>query len=316
MNMDRFLSVVIPAYNEQSVLPHTVKAVCETLSRERIPFEMIFVDDGSQDGTWECIRALSGGGQDARVRGLRLSRHFGKDPSIFAGLCEARGACVAVMDCDLQHPPETLAAMYRLWEQGWQVVSGIKQERTRESGLHRALARAFNAALGRAAGVDMQGTSDFILLDRAPLEAVLSYREQDAFFRVIASLVGFRRTRISFSVAPRAAGNSKWSFVSLLRYAMQGITAFSGAPLAGAWWGAALFSSAALVSALTYAFSGEVSGEWIGIMLLLACAWILAALGVLGGYVYKLYRQAVNRPRFLIAERSGCEDEEVSENTL
>ena len=126
------LSVVIPAYREEDAVPAAARETAQILRQAQIPYELIFVDDGSSDGTWQAIRAASR--TDACVRGLSFSRNFGKEAAILAGLEAARGDCCAVMDCDLQHPPEKLPEMYRLWQEGWEVVNGVKTDRGRESG--------------------------------------------------------------------------------------------------------------------------------------------------------------------------------------
>ena len=183
------LSVVIPAYNEQEMVPAAAREIGAVLSAAGIENELIFVDDGSKDATWAQIRAASDAGQN--VRGVHFSRNFGKEAAIFAGLQHARGDCVAVIDCDLQHPPEKLVEMYRLWEQGVQVIEGVKADRGRESALHRLSAKIFYSLISRATKVDMSRASDFKLLDRRAVNVILTMREKRAFFRALSSWVGF-----------------------------------------------------------------------------------------------------------------------------
>lgn len=302
------LSVVIPAYNEEQTVEGTVRTVARIFEGEGIPFELLFVDDGSSDGTWESICRTSCA--DSRVRGVRLSRNFGKDPAVFAGLSKAQGDCVAVMDCDLQHPPATLVQMYRLWEDGYQVVRGMKRDGEKHSIFYKIFTRGFNSFLGRVTKSDMHGVSDFILLDKSAAHALLSYRERDAFFRVLASSIGFKRIDVPFTVARRSAGTSKWNFVSLLRYAVRGITGFSGVPAYAAFVGCALFFALGSICTVLGAFD-MISARAIGCMLLFGFAWLFASMGILGAYVYKLWRQCANRPQYIISEMCGENDEET-----
>ena len=175
------LSVVIPAYNEEEMVPAAAKAVAAVLENAAIAYEIVFVDDGSRDKTWPEIAALA----SKTVRGVHFSRNFGKEAAIFAGLQAAKGDCVAVMDCDLQHPPEKLVEMYRLWEQGAEVVEGVKSDRGKESAAHRLAAAAFYKIISRATRVDMSRASDFKLLDRKAVNVILTMREKRAFFRAL-----------------------------------------------------------------------------------------------------------------------------------
>ena len=211
------LSVVIPVYNEEGGVPAAARETAAVLRRARIPYELVFVDDGSKDGTWDAIRAASR--EDACIRGLSFSRNFGKEAAILAGLEAARGDCCAVMDCDLQHPPEKLPEMYRLWQEGWEVVNGVKTDRGRESGFHRLGAGIFNRLLSRAVGMDMTRASDFKLLDRRVVQALLSLPERGTFFRALAPWTGFRETELEFRVEERRTGKSHWSLLALARYA-------------------------------------------------------------------------------------------------
>ena len=165
------LSVVIPSYNEAGLVLPAAQTIGTILAEAHIEYELIFVDDGSRDGTWDEIQAAHR--ENAAVRGLRFSRNFGKEAAIFAGLRYAQGACCAVIDCDLQHPPEKLPEMVRLWEQGYAVVNGVKADRGTESAAYGLAARCFNALMSRAARIDMRRSSDFKLLDRQVVDALL-----------------------------------------------------------------------------------------------------------------------------------------------
>ena len=203
------LSVVIPAYNEEKMVPKTAKTVSGLLKAHQIPYELIFVNDGSKDGTWQEIeKAVS---TYPGITGVQFSRNFGKESAILAGLAAATGDCCAVMDCDLQHPPETLLEMYRLWsEEGYEIVEGVKHSRGKESALHKASAGMFYKIMTKAVGIDMSRASDFKLMDKKAVEALLVMPERNTFFRALSSWIGYRTTSVEFDVQEREEGESKW----------------------------------------------------------------------------------------------------------
>ena len=211
------LSVILPAYNEEKNVPAAAERISQILSEENIPCEIVFIDDGSRDGTWNEIKAASDR-YDA-VRGLHFSRNFGKEAAMFAGLESARGDCAVVLDTDLQHPPEKIVEMYRLWEQGYEVIEGIKDDRGSESVFHRAAADTFYKWMSRATGVDMSSSSDFKLLDRKVVDALNAMPERHVFFRALSFWVGFKRAEVKYSVQERTAGEIKWSTGALIKYA-------------------------------------------------------------------------------------------------
>lgn len=227
--MDKMLSVVLPAYNEEQMIKKTAQVVGDLLEKEQIPYELVFVNDGSKDHTWEKILELKE--ERAHIKGVCFSRNFGKEGAVFAGIAQAEGDCIAVMDCDLQHPPETLIKMYRLWEDGYQVIEGVKASRGRESFIHKMFAKTFYSIISDATGIDMSRASDFKLMDRQAAEEFLKLPERNVFFRALSSWVGFKTTYVEFDVQEREAGESKWSFKSLVRYAVNNITSFSAAPM-------------------------------------------------------------------------------------
>ena len=304
--MDKLLSVVIPAFNEEAMVEKAAVTVAGILRDAGIPYELIFVDDGSGDGTWEAV--LRAHAADKNVRGVSFSRNFGKDRAIFAGLSKARGDCAAVMDCDLQHPPEVLPRMYALWRQGLEIVEGVKRDRGEESGLHRLCAGGFYAVISRLAKLDMKRSSDFKLLDRKVVDTLLALPEEEVFFRGLAAFVGYRRAQVEFDVAERTAGESKWSFKSLARYAVSSVTAFSAAPLQLTTVFGVLFALAAVLTGVLYAVLGRDPGGWLvflGCLILLGAAVLLVCLGVAGYYIGRIYRQSLGRPRYIISRECG-----------
>lgn len=302
------LSVVIPAFNEQEMVPAAAEQIDGILSRAGIPHELIFIDDGSRDATWAEIRAESE--HRDTVRGVHFSRNFRKEAAIFAGLQAADGDCVAVIDCDLQHPPEKLVEMYRLWEQGVEVVEGVKTDRGEESLAHRVAAKTFYRLISEATHIDMTRASDFKLLDRKAVNVLLSMREKRAFFRALSSWIGFRTAEVPYEVRERAAGESKWSTWLLIIYALSNITAFTSLPLhliTGC--GAASFLAAlivGIVSIVRLAMGRVVTGLTGAVILLLFLSGlIMVGLGIIGYYLGNIYMEIQDRPRFIVSETCG-----------
>ena len=303
--MDKMLSVVLPAYNEEQMIKKTSQVVGDLLEKEQIPYELVFVNDGSKDHTWEKILELKE--ERAHIKGVCFSRNFGKEGAVFAGIAQAEGDCIAVMDCDLKHPPETLIKMYRLWEDGYQVIEGVKASRGRESFIHKMFAKTFYSIISDATGIDMSRASDFKLMDRQAAEEFLKLPERNVFFRALSSWVGFKTTYVEFDVQEREAGESKWSFKSLVRYAVNNITSFSAAPMQiVTFFGVVFFAFAVLlgIQSLYMYFSGHaVAGFTTVILLLLLVGSILMfSLGVIGYYIAKIYDEVKMRPRYIISE--------------
>lgn len=284
----------------------TTEVVSGIMEREKIPFELVFVNDGSKDQTWEMIEKAAE--KNSHVTGIRFSRNFGKESAIFAGLANAEGDCIAVMDCDLQHPPETLVEMYRLWEQGYEVVEGVKRSRGKESVLHRASAGMFYKIMSKAVQIDMSRASDFKLMDRKAVEALLSMPERNAFFRALSSWVGYRTTSVEFDVQERTEGESKWSTWSLIKYAVRNIVGFSSAPLQMITVAGVLTLFLAIVlgiQSLVKYFCGHALEGFTTVILLLLIigSLIMLSLGIIGIYIAKIYEEVKGRPRYFIARK-------------
>lgn len=302
------LSVILPAYNEEASVPRAAQTISALLDKAAIPHEIIFVDDGSRDGTWRAIQAQTA--PFPQVRGVKFSRNFGKEAAIFAGLAQARGACAVVLDCDLQHPPEKIVEMYRLWQEGYQVVEGVKVSRGKENPLHTFAAKSFYSLISKATDIDMSRASDFKLLDRRAVDTLLAMREKNAFFRALSSWIGFSTTQVEFQVQPRLEGESKWSVRSLVRYAITNIAAFSTAPLQlVTLLGVVVFLCSVVlgVHSLWQKISGQaLEGFTTVILLLLMIGSILMiCLGIIGYYIAKIYDEIKDRPRYILADR--CE---------
>ena len=306
----KLLSVVLPAYNEEKMIEKAGTVIGQILEEQKIPYEIVFVDDGSKDGTWSEIDRTAV--NNPHIAGVHFSRNFGKESAMLAGLANAKGDCCVVMDCDLQHPPETVVEMYRLWEQGYEVVEGVKHSRGKESLAHKASAGMFYKLISKAVGIDMSRASDFKLLDRKAVDALLEMPERNAFFRALSAWIGYKTTSVEFDVREREEGVSKWSTKSLIRYAITNIVSFSSAPMqfvTGA--GVFVFLLAVIlgIQTLVHYFTGNaVAGFTTVILLLLLIGSILMiSLGIIGYYISKIYEEVKGRPRYLISRKIDSE---------
>ncbi len=297
------LSIIMPAYNEEKMIPIAYREVSSVMEENGIDFQLLFVDDGSKDSTWEAICVINR--KDSRVIGVQLSRNFGKEAAIFAGLEKAEGNCCVVMDCDLQHPPEKIPEMYSLWKQGYEVVEGVKESRGKESGLHYVAAAGFYGLLSKAAGIDISSSSDYKLLDKKVVNTLLAMPEKSMFFRALSYWVGYKRTEVKYDVQERVAGSSKWNTWGLIRYAIRNIGAFSSAPLQiVSVLGFITFLVAIVFSviSLIHKFSGRAMEGFttVIILLLFTGSIIMISLGIIGYYLSRIYDEIKGRPRYVI----------------
>lgn len=301
------LSIILPAYNEEQNIERTAKTLSGLLEKEGIPFELLFISDGSADGTYEEVCRLAK--RDKRVRGAEFSRNFGKEAAIFAGLELALGDACIVMDCDLQHPPEVIPEMYRLWQEGFEVVEGIKKSRGKESIFHGMFAGMFYGIMSRMMRMDMRSSSDFKLLDRKVVNVLLGLGERNTFFRALSFWAGFRSAKVEYEVQERAYGSSKWSFRSLIRYAVSNVTSFSTIPLQMVTvmgMVSILFSVILAVQTLVkYLMGTAVEGFTTVILLILIIGgFIMISLGIIGHYLARIYEEVKGRPRYIIRRRT------------
>ncbi|MGV6826838.1 MAG: glycosyltransferase family 2 protein [bacterium] len=303
------LSVVIPCFNEQEVIPLVARAVQEQVGEFASKLELILVDDGSTDQSWQQIQSLID--QDESVVGLKFSRNFGKEAAIAAGLEASSGEVVIIMDADLQHPPELIPQLIQRWQQGdVDIVEAVKQLRGDEGTTKNYLARAFYRLLGRLAKLDVRGASDYKLLSRRAIEAWKTLPERTLFFRGMSAWIGFSRATVEFEVAERVAGESKWSFLQLAGLAISALTAYSAAPLGLVAITGVLFGIFALlltIQTLLNYFSGDaVSGfTTVIILLLVVGAAILIGLAIIGIYLARIYDEIKGRPRYIIEQRGS-----------
>jgi glycosyltransferase involved in cell wall biosynthesis len=301
-------TVVIPACNEESTLASTVRALAQALERAGSAFEVVVVDDGSTDGTWRAIRELAAA--EPRVSGLRLSRNFGKEAAIRAGLEAARGRAVLVMDADAQHPPEVAGALLERWRRGdVAIVEGVKARRGDEGTPRATQARWFYRVFRNLTGQDLEGAADFKLLDRHVVDQYLALPESSLFFRGLTAWMGFPTARIPFEVAPRAGGGSTWSAGKLTRMALRAVTSFTSAPLhLITLMGLGFFAFAVLLGLQTLwrKLAGTAVDGFTTVILLILITGsaIMIGLGVIGEYIARIYEEVKRRPRYLVSDRT------------
>ena len=304
------LSLIVPAYNEEASVPLLYNRTIETLLQHKDlnnAFEIIFVDDGSNDNTWPAIKSLVE--KDERIHGIKFSRNFGKEAAIFAGLQKAKGDCVVVMDCDLQHPPELIAEMYEQYLQGYQIVRCVKKHRNRESILRKLCNALFFHLFDSSDSTQLSiaNASDFQLIDRKVIDYILKFQETSLFFRGISAYVGFKTKDIEFDVPERVAGETKWSYTSLIRYAFSNMSAFSSKPLQLVTFSGFILFIIAAVQTIEALYSYFIDAAAPGfttviILLLFIGSMLMFSLGIIGFYVGKIFEEVKHRPRYIIDE--------------
>lgn len=320
------LSVVVPFYNEREVLPQCHRRLGAVLSRLGVLTEMVFVDDGSQDGSSDVLReAVSwpGGAGLPRTRIIRLSRNFGKEAAMMAGIEYARGAAVVVLDADLQDPPELIPAMVQAWYDGADVVSMRRRHRQGDSWLKRATAHAYYRMLQRLSRSPMPvDTGDFRLLSRRAVDALMQLPERCRYMKGLYAWIGLPTTVIDYDRAPRAAGRTTWSYGKLIGLAMEGITSFSVAPLR---WVTAFGMLAALAGGgfglniifKTVLFGTDVQGYPSLVAMVTFLSGVqLITVGLLGEYVGKTYMESKQRPLYLVRDVLHASDPSIKHVSL
>lgn len=299
------ISLLIPFYNEENQIPITLEAVYPIMDSLSLDYELILVDDGSRDRTWPVIEAA--GQKDSRIIGLHFSRNFGKEAAICAALDQSTGDAVILMDGDLQHPPQHIPEMVRLWQEGFEVVEGVKTTRGKESFSSRLNAQVFYGLFRRFSGYDLRNASDFKLLDRCVVDQWRRLGEHDTFFRGLSAWLGFKRTTFSFEVAARQTGGSKWSVVRLAGLSINAITGFSALPLqfiTGLGLLLLLLCTVLGIQTLVNWLIGHAASGFTTVILLLLLIGgsIMISLGLIGIYIARIFTEVKGRPRYIISE--------------
>ena len=300
------LSIVLPVYREGNHLAELLTAIHSSAQKCNLQYELVLVDDGSPDNTWSVIAEEVTRCQS--VRALRLSRNFGKESAVCAGLEHARGDAVILMDADGQHPPSLIPAMVTLWQDsGADIVEAVKRRRGRESLSSKLGAQLFYFILNKLSGFQFKGASDFKLMNRKAVDAWLRMHERNVFFRGMTVWMGFTTVQIPFEVVPRSAGHSTWSILKRLKLALIGITAFSSFPLHLVTFAGVVFLGISVLLAIQTLYlklaGRAVSGFATVILLeLIIGSLLMISLGIIGEYLARIYEEVKGRPRYLIKD--------------
>jgi glycosyltransferase involved in cell wall biosynthesis len=306
------ISVVIPLYNEGSHLRELLSDLKTALQQTGCRFEVILVDDGSPDDTWENIK------EEAQafpsLRAVRLSRNFGKELALCAGLERARGDVVVVMDGDGQHPPSLLPMMVEKWRSsGADIVHAVKTKRGREPVAGKVGAFLFYLILNKLSGFDLKGASDFKLVNRKVTDTWLAMRERNVFFRGMTAWMGFSTVKIPFQVVARRGGKSGWSYLRRAKLALIGITTFSSFPLHLVTFAGVIFFIFAIglgIQTLYLKLAGRAFTGFATVILLelIIGSLLMISLGIIGEYLARIYEEVKGRPRYVIAESIDLAD--------
>jgi polyisoprenyl-phosphate glycosyltransferase len=300
------LSAVMPVFREGAHLSGFLAAVCSSLEKCNLPYELVLVDDGSPDDTWQVIATEAKSYR--ALRALRLSRNFGKESALCAGLEHARCNAVIVIDADGQHPPSLIPEMVRLWQSsGADIVEAVKRRRGREPLSSKLGAELFYFILNKLSGFHFKGASDFKLMNRKAVDAWLKMHERNVFFRGMTVWMGFTTVQIPFEVVPRSAGQSTWSILKRLKLALIGITAFSSFPLHIVTFSGVIFLGLSVLLGLETLYlkltGRAVSGFATVILLeLIIGSLLMISLGIIGEYLARIYEEVKGRPRYLVKE--------------
>jgi glycosyltransferase involved in cell wall biosynthesis len=314
MTRPKKISILIPAYNEQEVLRHLYerlnKLAGETTDYD---FEFLFVNDGSRDKTLEIIKDYAD--KDDRIAYVNLSRNFGKETAMIAGLDHVTGDATVIIDADLQDPPELIPKMIKFWEDGYDDVYARRTSRAGESWLKKITSEVFYKLLKRSTNIPIQqDTGDFRLLDRRCVEALRQFRESQRYTKGMFSWIGYEKKEILYDRDPRAAGETKWNYIKLFNFAIDGITSFTTAPLRISSVLGILVSFAAFVYILylvirTTFFGTDLAGypSMMAVILFLGGVQLLS-LGVIGEYIGRIFNETKNRPLYFVEEYHESND--------
>jgi polyisoprenyl-phosphate glycosyltransferase len=304
------LSVIIPVHNESANIAPLCERLLPVLNRITSVWDVVFVDDGSRDGTLEMIRTISK--TEPRIGAVSFSRNFGKEIAIAAGLDHARGDAVVIMDADLQHPPEMIETFVERWKDGYLMVYGQRTDRSDETRVKRGFAHLFYQLFARFGEVALpEGAGDFRLIDRKGVEVLRTLGEKARFSKGLYAWIGFKNTGVPFIVEERQHGASKWSFRKLVRFAFDGIAAFSTVPLRIWTYIGFLISFLSIATAIyflvrTLLYGSDLPGFPSLIVSVMFFSGIqLMSLGIVGEYVGRIFAEVKRRPLYVVAERVG-----------
>ena len=306
--MEKLLSLVVPAFNEEEAMEQSFERTYRAMSSIGYPFEIIYIDDGSRDRTWEIISRLAR--EHEEVKALRLSRNFGHQLAVTAGMDEAKGDAVIIMDADLQDPPEVIADMVKAWEQGADIAYGKRMHRKGETAAKKFTAWCYYRLLNMMSAYPIPlDTGDFRLLDKAVADEFKVLREHNRFLRGMSAWLGYNAVPVEYVREERCAGKTKYTLKKMLRLAADGIFGFSSRPLTLIGWAGLAVLCIALLGLIATIACAAVTGVpgwlWAVCALVLLDGVILCAMGVQGAYTQRIYDEVKGRPLYIIKERQS-----------
>ena len=306
--MEKLLSLVVPAFNEEEAMEQSFERTCRAMSSIGYPFEIIYIDDGSRDRTWEIISRLAR--EHEEVKALRFSRNFGHQLAVTAGMDEAKGDAVIIMDADLQDPPEVIADMVKAWEQGADIAYGKRLHRKGETAAKKLTAWCYYRLLNFMSAYPIPlDTGDFRLLDKAVADEFKVLREHNRFLRGMSAWLGYNAVPVEYVREERCAGKTKYTLKKMLRLAADGIFGFSSRPLTLIGWAGLAVLCIALLGLIATIACAAVTGVpgwiWAVCALVLLDGVILCAMGVQGAYTQRIYDEVKGRPLYIIKERQS-----------
>jgi dolichol-phosphate mannosyltransferase len=312
------LSIIIPAFNEEGNITKIVDVIDNLMTENKIDYEIVFINDGSKDNSWQEICAVAE--KNSNISAVNFSRNFGKESAIFAGLKYAKGDACVLIDCDLQHPPKKIVEMYRIWENNdVDIVEARKSSRGKENFLYKLFSNFFYKLIRVESGIDMKNTSDFKLMSRQVIDSLNEMPERLTFFRAMSSWVGFKTETIYFDVEQRQIGKTKWSLRKLINYAISSITSYTSAPM----------QLVTVVGVITFIISvilgintlyNKLSGRSLEgfstviLLQLFTSSLIMFSLGIIGYYLAKIYEEIKRRPRYIVNEVIESKKNQVKES--
>lgn len=301
----KYISVVIPLLNEAGNIPILYQTLVPVLEKISADYEILFVDDGSKDDSFECIQAISK--QNSNVLGISLSRNFGHQIALTAGIEHANGELVVTMDADMQHPPEVIEVLHKKYKEGnYDIINTVREETADSSAFKKISSNWFYKIINKLSDIHIEPSgADFRLMNRKTIDAFLKIKEKDRFTRGLISWMGFHQTNISYVAPARYSGKSKYSIAKMFRFAADGITSFSARPLRISFYAGLFISFIGLLYAI-YAvvkyFMRETIPGWTSILvcILIIGGIQLISIGIIGEYLARVFNEAKNRPLYLI----------------
>jgi len=303
------ISVVIPVYNEEGNIEALYSSIISVLKKINLAYEIIFVDDGSKDKSFDVISSISS--QNENVLGISLSKNFGHQIALTAGLEHSKGDVVIMMDADMQHPPQVIELLYKKYLDGYDIVNTKREETKGESAFKNVSSKWFYSFMNKLSDTQIEaGAADFRLMNRKTVNAFLELKEKDRFVRGLISWMGFKQTTITYSAPERFSGQSKYSITKMIRFALDGITSFSAKPLRVSFYAGLIVSLIGLiysVYAIIQFFFGHTVPGWTSILVsvLIIGGLQLISIGIVGEYLARVFNEAKKRPLYFVKEYSS-----------